>query len=174
MDKKEIVRLGLILAAFCVISAGALAFVYIFTQPQIELYARTSFENSLKEALPGAESYKETEKNVFEGSKGEELVGWVFLQSPQGYGGKIGMLVGVDTEGKVTGVKILSQKETPGLGVNILKESFLSQFKDKTADDPIEPKKDIEAITGATISSRAVSNGVRQSIRSANELIKRF
>lgn len=174
MDKKEIIRLGSILMAFCVISAGALAFVYLFTQPQIERYARMSFENSLKEALPGADSYKEIEKNIFQGKKGERPVGWVFSASPQGYGGKIGMLVGVDLKGKVTGVKILSQTETPGLGVNILKPSFLNQFVDKTAADQLEPKKDIEAITGATISSRAVSLGVRQSIRSANELIKRF
>lgn len=160
--------------AFCVISAGALAFVYIFTQPQIERYARMSFESSLKEALPGAESYKEAEMGIFEGEKRGEVIGWVFTASPQGYGGKIGMLVGINLEGRVTGVKILSQKETPGLGVNILKPSFLSQFINKTADDPLEPKKDIDAITGATISSRAVSSGVRQSIRSADELIKRF
>ncbi|MFA4906391.1 MAG: RnfABCDGE type electron transport complex subunit G [Candidatus Margulisiibacteriota bacterium] len=171
MDK---LKLGLILMAFCVISAGALAFVYLFTQPQIERYSRTSFECSLNAALPGADSFKETEQNVFEGKKGVEPVGWVFSVSPQGYGGKIGMLVGVNLKGQVTGLKILSQKETPGLGVNIIKPSFLSQFINKTAGDPLEPKQDIVAITGATISSRAVSQGVRQSIRSADELIKRF
>lgn len=163
--------MGIILAAFCVISAGALAWVYLFTQPRIELYAKTSFENSLKNVLPAAASFKEVDirgRTAYEGLKDGKTVGWAFKTAPQGYSDKIEMLTGVDIGGRVRGVKILAHRETPGLGANIVKPEFLGQFTGKTSADPLEPKSDIDAITGATISSRAVSRGVRGSL----ELLK--
>jgi electron transport complex protein RnfG len=143
----KIIKLAFILAVFCVISAGLLAYVYVFTQPRIEQNAKLSYEQSVKEVLP-------------EGVKGEAV-----KVAPRGYGGPVEMLVGVNKEGKVTGLKILNHRETPGLGANITKPGFLKQFIGKSMKDPIEPKKDIDAITGATISSRAVCNGVRQALK---------
>jgi electron transport complex protein RnfG len=164
---KRIFGLGLILMLFCVISAALLSWVYLLTKPQIELYARETFNNSLREVLPGAETFKETNKDgqiVYHGLSNGTVIGTAFSLAPQGYGGKIKILVGVDKNGKVSGIKILSQNETPGLGANILKPDFLSQFLGKTIKDPIEPKKDIDAITGATISSRAVCRGVKKAL----------
>ena len=142
----KIVKLGVILAIFCTISAGMLAFVYLFTQPRIELNSKLALEKAKLEVLPAS-------------GKGKAI-----SVSPRGYSGPIEMLVGVDPKGKVSGVKILSQRETPGLGAGIVKPSFLKQFIGKSSKDPIEPKKDIDAITGATISSRAVCEGVRDAL----------
>lgn len=142
----KIIKLATILAIFCIISAGGLAYVYLFTKSKIEINARSSYENSVKEVLPS-------------GVKGQAVVA-----SPRGYSGPIEMMVGIDKEGKVTGVKILNHRETPGLGANIVKSRFLNQFIGKSLKDPIEPKKDIDAITGATISSRAVCSGVREAL----------
>ncbi|MDD5593972.1 MAG: FMN-binding protein [Candidatus Margulisbacteria bacterium] len=142
----KIIKLGLILAVFCVISAGLLAYVYQFTKPRIELYTNRSRELSVRQVLA------------------DQAAGRAINISIRGYSGDIEMLVGVGPSGEVTGVKIVSQHETPGLGANIVKPAFLSQFTGKTAKDPIEPKKDIDAITGATISSRAVCVGVKNAL----------
>lgn len=142
----KIFKLGLILSLFCVISAGLLAFVYSFTQPKIELSWKQVFEKAKYEVLA-------------EGTKGKTI-----SVSPKGYGGPIEMLLGIDDQGKVTGVKIMNHRETPGLGANIAKPEFLKQFVGKSAGDPLEPKKDIDAITGATISSRAVCQGVKNAL----------
>lgn len=143
----KIIKLGIILAVFCIISAGSLAFVYLFTQPQIELNAQLTLEKSKREVLPAS-------------GKGRAI-----SVSPKGYSGPIDMLVGIDPQGKVSGVKILNHRETPGLGANIVRPKFLDQFKGKTLKDPIEPKKDIDALTGATISSKGVCDGVKEALR---------
>ena len=75
-------------------------------------------------------------------------------------------MVGIDKNNKITGIEVISQQETPGLGAKIKESSFLQQFIGKTLEE-LKIKKDggkIDAVTGATISSRAVTNGVRQAI----------
>jgi electron transport complex protein RnfG len=145
----KILQLAFILAVFCIISAGSLAFIYMFTQPKIDLNRKLSYDLSVKEVLPQP--------------------GKAVSVSPRGYSGPINMLIGIDKSGKIVGIKILSQTETPGLGANVVKPKFLNQFIGKTGNDPIEPRKDIDAITGATISSRAVCSGVKQALEKARE-----
>jgi electron transport complex protein RnfG len=87
-----------------------------------------------------------------------------------GYSSVISSLVGLDLDNKIIGIEVLSQQETAGLGANIAKESFLKQFIGKTKEE-LKIKKDggqIDAITGATISSRAITDGVRKKIESLN------
>ena len=142
----KMLKMGFILAVFCIVAAGGLAYVYMFTQPKIELNSRLALANSKKEVLPAS-------------GKGKAI-----QVSTRGYGGPIDMLVGIDEQGKVSGVKILNQRETPGLGAGISKPAFLKQFIGKTKNDPLVPKNDIDAITGATISSRAVCLGVKNAL----------
>ena len=172
----KIVKFAAILGIFCVISAGALAFVYLFTKPRIELYAKLAFEKSLREVLPPSGSFTRIVSGTIEAQQGafnNKIIGRAFSVSPQGYSGKILLLVGIDNQGRVLGVKILSHRETPGLGSKIVKPEFLRQFTGKNSKDRIEPKKDIDAITGATISSRAVAKGVREAL-GLYELLERF
>lgn len=164
----KIFKTAFILAMFCVIAAGSLAVVYLFTKPRIENNIKMIFDSALREALPAAERFQEEVydgRTKYVGLKGSAPQGFALLVAPQGYSGKIEMLVGVDSSGKVSGLKILSHRETPGLGANIEKASFLEQFKGKRASDKIEPKVDVDAITGATISSRAVCQGVREALK---------
>jgi electron transport complex protein RnfG len=99
-------------------------------------------------------------------------VGLVVKVAPRGYSSEIVMLVGVDPELRVKGMKILSQRETPGLGANVEKPKFQKQFIGKGVKDTIEPKKDIDAITGATISSRAVCEGVKTVLKDSEQYRK--
>ena len=90
--------------------------------------------------------------------------------SRKGYGGRIDVLVGVLPDGTVNGIEITEQKESPGLGTKVAQPAFTDQFKGKKAPDATawsKIKKDngqIQAITGATISSRAVSEAVRSGL----------
>jgi len=170
----KILKLAFTLTVFCVLSAGALAYVFMFTGPKIEANAKIAFERSLKEVLPGAETFNAAGKEgkIFEGVAAGKTVGTAVLVAPRGYSGNIRMLVGVDGELKVRGIKVLDQRETPGLGTNILKPKFLSQFVGKNAADKLEPKKDVEAITGATISTRGVCEGVREALGGAANFAK--
>ena len=165
---KNILKMAVILATFCALSAWALSYVYLFTRPQIELYARNALQKSLKEVLPGADSF--TEKNgIYYGTRQGSLIGFAVPATRRGYSSEINLLAGININGQIAGLKVLSQNETPGLGVNILKPSFLEQFNDKTINDPLVPKKDIDAITGATISTRAVCEAVRQALSRESE-----
>jgi len=124
---------------------------------------------ALKEVLPDCNSFSQKKENFryFEGYKNRKLFGYAFLTTDlapeiEGYGGPIEVLVGVDTKGKIKGLKILKHRETPEYFENPI--AFLSQFKGKGPKDEISVGKDISAITGATISSIAVSEAVKKSL----------
>ena len=100
-------------------------------------------------------------------------MGYVFETEGKGYGGSVNVMTGISTEGSITGVVILSHGETPGLGANAEKEEFRDQYKQPVANNvggiqvvkyqtPSEGQ--IEAMTGATITSTAVTNAVNQAI----------
>ena len=98
-------------------------------------------------------------------------IGHVVVNIAKGYGGDISVMTGIDSDGKVTGVNILSHAETAGLGANATGEKFRNQFiglisgitvsKDKAGENSID------ALTGATITSRAVVNAVNAAIEAA-------
>lgn len=103
---------------------------------------------------------------------GGKMVGHVVKAGGQGYADKIELLVGLDAQGKsITGIFVLDQKETPGLGAKILEDAWLGQFKEKSAETTLSVVKgggakedEIDAITGATISSRSVTGIVNTTI----------
>jgi len=93
---------------------------------------------------------------------GFPAIGYAFMTNGKGYGGKIGILVGLETDRAVRGIRIISHQETPGLGAKITKIEFLGQFAGLVPDQLALPRDGgaVDAITGATISSRAVAEGV--------------
>ena len=99
--------------------------------------------------------------------------GYVVRVAPNGFGGAIDMMVGVDVSGAVTGVAIVSQSETASLGANCTREDFRAQFTGKTGT--LSVSKDggeIEALTGATVTSRAVTEGVNTALEFVQEVLK--
>jgi electron transport complex protein RnfG len=104
--------------------------------------------------------------NVFEAKYPNKiLAGWVVKTTGQGYGDKIEILLGIDpSAGSITGIFVLDQKETPGLGSNIITPEWRKQFVKKDTSRPLvvvkggaaKDSNEIDAITGATISSRSV------------------
>jgi Na+-translocating ferredoxin:NAD+ oxidoreductase subunit G len=99
-------------------------------------------------------------------------LGWVIKSSGQGYADKIELLLGMDPSAEnISGIFVLEQKETPGLGNKIVTEEWRSQFIGKRTDRPLEVvkgatdrKNEISAITGATISARSVTTIVNTAV----------
>jgi electron transport complex protein RnfG len=161
-------RMILVLSTIAIASGLILAGVFQWTKPKMDEVTQERQKTAILEVLPGAVSYKEVGNNemVFEGLNGNnQRVGIAFIAEGGGFQGDISMMVGMDVdERKLTGMTVLSHLETPGLGARIEEESFRKQFVEKSVDDPFVASEDIDAITGATISSNAVSNILRESI----------
>ena len=98
-------------------------------------------------------------------------MGYVFETESKGYGGTVSVMTGISEEGSVTGVVILSHEETPGLGANAEKEEFLQQYQQPAPEGGLSVVKyqtpqegQVEAITGATITTAAVTDAVNEAI----------
>lgn len=166
---KQMVRFGLILAVICLTATFVLAVTYQFTKPMIDEKLRAEEEEALKAILPEADSFNEKSLDgidYFEALNRNELIGYCLKAAANGYSGFIRILVGIDLNGMIKGVEVLEHQETPGLGAKIKEIKpgektpwFLRQFIGKSARG-VAVKKDIDAITGATISSRAVTDAI--------------
>ena len=110
--------------------------------------------------------------SVFKASTAGETKGWVAKASAQGYADKVELLIGMSPEAdKITGLFVLDQKETPGLGAKIVDPSWRGQFVGKSTAQPFQAVKnkadepyEIDAITGATISSKTVCGIVNKTV----------
>lgn len=162
----------------CIISSGILASVYYFTKPQIESIsdknskdmAKKIFSASMKENADNLEVKTVThdEYTMYEVYSGNDLVGVdVFSYSDQGYGGRIDLLVGIK-DCLVVDFEILKDSETPGLGSRAKEDDFRSQFSGKGVSSfNWKVKKDggdVDSISSATITSRAVTSGVKDAL----------
>jgi len=167
--KKIIIR-SLLLAIAASLAAWALSLTYKNTKPIIDAYAKQQAKKARKGALPEASKFNlvnigEQEYFIGYDERGKR-VGVSIRIKTQGYSGPIEMIMGFDMEGEITGLKILNQIETPGLGSKIMEEWFSKQFIKLKAENLSFTKEDpqgkVEAITAATISSRAVLEGAKK------------
>jgi electron transport complex protein RnfG len=170
----------------CVVVSAALGLTYSVTATKIEERSQIDAEAARIEVFKGADSFlKLDEKNdviteVYRAIKDGKTAGYVFIAVSKGYGGNINITIGIDSERKVTGIKIGDNKETPGLGSKTSNKSFLSQFLGFVAKEPLTVVKvkktkpeEIEAVSGATISSNAVTRAVQAANEMSAELIKK-
>ena len=184
---KKTLFLTLYLAILTLIAGAVLYSVQLATMPRILEIAKTQKKEALSIVMPKANYFESTDENLaFENqttykalNARKKLTGYVFSAAPKGYGGNIEMLVGISNK-KITGVKILQHTETPGLGalaedpkpLSGQSRSFLSQFMSKSIFDQFNAKSDIISLTGATITSQAIANGVKDSIEVYKRITK--
>lgn len=170
---KEMVRYGFILSLICMVAAGLLAGVNYLTNSRIIAQAQAQEEASLKEVMPEAERFAAVtsdEEIIYYQAldRRGKRIGVVFKASQKGYSSVIETMVGMLKDGSITAIKVLNQTETPGLGAKIAGEEFTAQFRTQNALSLV----DIQAITGATISSKAVIDSVKQKAAEIKTLIK--
>lgn len=167
-------KLTLTLLLISAVVAGLLGLTNYVTEDKIAQIAAEKTAASMQEVLPADEytpvEYTGSEANVVSVHKAGDA-GFVVEVTPSGFGGAIDMVVGVSTDGTVTGVSIVDMSETSGLGANASKDSFRSQYVGKSGELAVNKDGgDIDALTGATITSRAVTDGVNTALRVAAEL----
>lgn len=171
---KDIFRLGAILFVICAVASLMLSLTNNITAPVIEQRNIQANNESRQQVLQVAEEFSEVKdvkgdliEEVYQGTKGGEVVGYTIKTTPKGYGGKVEVMVGISNDGKISGVKIGNHSETPGLGSKSADPSFKDQYNGKGTKTPLNVVKgnasnenDIVAISGATITSKAVTAGV--------------
>jgi len=168
---KEIVRFGVILALICIVASGLLAGVNSLTKARIIAQAKAEEEAALSEVLPEAVNFEPIQSDgdiiYYKGcNKDNKFVGVAFKASKKGYSSVIETMAGMTRDGTITAIKILSQNETPGLGAQVSEPDFTGQFKNK------KDLNEVQAITGATISSKAVIDSVKNKAEEIKALIK--
>ena len=184
MDPKYIIKLTVTLFVTCVIVAGLLGLVNSVTEGPIAEKNKTKTAAAIQEVLPemegspavveltdemtaAASGAGATITEAYEAQAGGSVIGYALKIVASGSQGNIEMMVGVDAEGAVTGVSIVKNSETSGIGSKVMsnENGVLDQFIGKSAaDGTLSVGKNVDAISGATVSSRGVTTGVNAAL----------
>ncbi len=185
---RDMMKPTLSLFIICLITTFCLAFVYGITKDTIVERTEKDAEEQRRMVLREADSFEELDgwekqdqsgliSKAYAAYKGEELVGYVFNALPKGYGGEIAVTVGVNSNNEISGVKIGSNEETPGLGAKAADDAFTGQYTGKDISSvlkvtkvPAKADNEIQAVSGATVSSRAVTKAVQASAELGEKL----
>lgn len=172
----SIFQVAINLVLTCLVSGLIIGVVYFITAPIAVQKNEMLKVQAMKALVSDAESFDPVgnKDQWFEAKKDGKVIAYVVPSESKGYGGTIKMLVAIGSDGKVIDYNILSSNETPGLGDNAAKEPFKSQFKGKKQEDLAvvkDPsnKENIQAMTGATISSKAVTLAVKNAVSEVTE-----
>ena len=187
MDPKYIIKLTLTLLITCVIVAGLLGLVNQLTAPNIAAINKANTEKAMAAVVAdpastfsdplsitddmtaAAAQYKTTVSEIYEVQSNGAAAGYAVKVNASGSQGTIVMMVGVDSEGAVTGVSIVKHAETSGIGPRVMNNEALAnsgvgvldQFVGMShADGDLAVGTNVDAITGATVSSKGVTSGV--------------
>ncbi len=163
---KYITKIMLPLLIICVFISAVLAFVYQSTyekaEENLERDMKISIESIFTQGITYSmiEAQSTTDCIIYEVKKDSVVIGYAANVMSGGFGGDINMMIGFEQNGKIKSVKIIALSETPGLGSRVAEGGYLSQYDGKSGELVI--KQDIDAIAGATISSKAVLAGVNR------------
>ena len=189
---KDMFKLGLNLLIISAIAALLLAFTNNVTADTIAKRNEQANAEARKLVLESAQDFEEVKDVKTDNSKGVEVseiyeakdasgntVGYTLKVLPSGYGGTIELMVGIDSaKGQVQGINVVSNSETAGLGAKSTDPEFSDQYKGKPLEELSVLKNgtpgdtEIKAISGATITSTAVTNGVDAAIEVYNNSLK--
>ena len=185
----SILKLGLNLFVICAVAAGLLAGTNQITAPLIEKRNEQANNEARQTVLSDAKEFKLLDPSkykaasdvevveVYEGVNGSDVSGYTIKVLPKGYGGEIELMVGIKKDGNnaiISGVNI----ETPGLGARSKEEAFYGQYAFKPATELSVVKSgaagetEIQAISGATITSKAVTSGVNAAVEVYDSISK--
>ncbi len=181
---KSVMVPTIVLTLICAISTLALGFTNDITKDKIAEQQKKVEQQAMSRIIAAVEYFSEQleyngEKYDYHIAKGEDgsILGYIFTTEHHGYGGDVKVMVGIDTTDKVAAIEVIdASNETPGLGANVLNESFWEQFKGKeeglSASKSGASGNEITAVTGATVSSRAVVGAVNTAFELYNSVVK--
>ncbi len=177
---KEILKLGVSLFIFCAVAALSLGFTNELTKNQIAEQRAAKELAAKKEVMPAADNFEDISADelakiqaespmiaqISVAVAGSDKVGYVVKTLPMGFGGEITVITGMDKEGLITGVRVVKHAESPGLGSKAQEPDFYTQYDGKKVGEVKVTKgapkeQEIVAISSSTITSKAVTLGVR-------------
>lgn len=190
---RDYIRLSGVLLLICAVAAALLGFTNDITYERIAEQIEIANNNARQQVLATANEFVPLDEaalakikenpdfsivqEVYQAKTDGNAVGYTVMVTPKGYSGAVQVIVGVDANGVVQGVKVGNNNETPGLGKNAEKPAFSEQYKNKSWESPINvikngtPKdNEIVAIAGSTITSKGVTAGVNTAMAVAKEL----
>ncbi len=182
MAKKESTLKNMLIALMVItmVSGGVLGYIYGLTKPTIDEVNAQKNVKAINEVLKTDKAIASTETVVIDEltynlayDADNQFIGAAIKSvSGEGFGGNVELMVGILADGVINKVSVLSQTETPGLGANMVQPKFKDQFDGKNpADFKLKVKKDggdVDAITAATISSRAFTQAVDKAVNGFN------
>lgn len=174
--KSSFKNMVLSLTLIALIAAGALASVYLLTEEPIRLQKEAAQKAAIGSVLPQVENYELAEPEtvgectIYRAFVGDQFIGAAVQTESNGFGGTVKLMVGFDPEGNIVNYEVLEQTETPGLGTNMV--TWFKTDKNHQSILGLNPATahltvskdggDVDAITAATISSRAFLKAVQQ------------
>lgn len=183
---KDIIRIIIVLTVIGLIAGGCLSLVSNWAYPLIAANQKAETERAIFLVQPEGKSYEAVSNAGFEIYKvfdeTKEAIGYSLVYEGNGFQGKIRLMLGLNNElSEIKFLEVLDQVETPGLGTKVTEDMFRDQFKGLQTTPqinwvkgaPPEKPNEIQAITGATISSKSVVEIINAGIGKARELKQR-
>ena len=168
----EIIKPVLVLVCICLVVTALLAYINSVTSPIIAKAEEEKTQQAMTEVLSEADSFEKLEignlpERVTEAYSATNGAGYVFMLTTKGYGGDMKLICGMDADGVIEQCKTLSHAETSGLGSKTAEDPYRNQYCKKSA----ETLGEVDAITGATISSNAYKNAIEDAFK-AYDMVK--
>jgi electron transport complex protein RnfG len=182
---RDFIKLPLILFIVALIAGALLGVTNALTKEPIERQNELALKKAREDLFEDSEFAEITEhavfdeyenlQKVYEAKKDGKVIGYIITLTVKGYGGDILLNVGVTTEGNSTGVIVGTNSETPGLGAKASEEEFSSQFAGKKdivlVKGEATAENEVSAITAATITSQAVTDGANQAAEISSKIM---
>ena len=168
----EIIKPVLVLVCICLVVTALLAYINSVTSPIIAKAEQEKTEQAMSEVLAEADGFNPLEienlpERVTEVYSAQNGSGYVFMLTTKGYGGDMKLICGMKADGTIEQCKTLSHAETSGLGSKTAEDPYRNQYSGKSDDTLSE----VDAITGATISSTAYKNAIEDAFK-AFDMVK--
>jgi Na+-translocating ferredoxin:NAD+ oxidoreductase subunit G len=182
MPKNSYVMPAIILALICLVTTGLLSLTYSFTFNARQMQAGIAAKADRQAVFPDAAGFAAVEGldlSLYEGldvaeevkDAGGKVIGHLIVAHYRGYGGDVQVMIAFGPDARISRLKVLTNDETPGLGKKVEKDAFIGQFAGQGPDKELSVKPSdsgkyiIDAVSGATISSRAVTEAVNIALR---------
>ncbi|MGN0708768.1 MAG: FMN-binding protein [Anaerovoracaceae bacterium] len=174
---EEFIKPVVVLVVICLVVTAALAITYGVTQPIITKNSKATADKTRKELLSEADSFTKYSGKLVKDNGGKVYVQDVYTASnkkgvvmtlvTKSFGGDLTMMVGIDSSGKVTGIKVTDHADSPGVGTKDMTAEYLGQYKGLSSLKSTNVKQDdqIEYISGASVTGQALHYGVHCALK---------
>lgn len=177
MQKNSLILPAIFLCVICLVTTGLVALTFNLTQTARDLQAEISANANRRLVVPEALEFVAIELDATDKETGlleayravddqDNTIAWVFVASTRGYGGQVPVMLAISPDQEISGIKVLKNEETPGLGKKVADAFFITQYLNQAVDkgfvltSPADGQVVVDSVAGATVSSRAVNTAI--------------